>query len=180
MTPPFHIRRLGPADAEDYRTIRLKALETAPEAFGSVHAVEAARPLADFAERLAGSAVFGAYAGSRIVGMAGFKQETGPRDRHKGFVWGFFVEPETRGQGVGGALMKALIACASGVVEQLTLAVVATNGAAIALYRKYGFETYGVEPRALKGPEGYADEVLMVRFLGNDPSAASRSGPDGR
>jgi ribosomal protein S18 acetylase RimI-like enzyme len=39
------------------------------------------------------------------------------------------------------------------------------NTAALALYRELGFEVYGVEPRALKGASGYADEVLMVRFL---------------
>jgi ribosomal protein S18 acetylase RimI-like enzyme len=165
LIPPVHIRRLGPADSGDYRTIRLKALETAPEAFGSVHAVEAARPLSDFAERLESSVVFGAYTAGDIVGMAGLKQETGPRDSHKGFVWGFYVEPDMRGQGVGAALMEALIACASDLVEQLTLAVVSTNEAAIALYEKFGFKPYGVEPRALKGPDGYCDEVLMVRFL---------------
>ncbi|MCL6470330.1 MAG: GNAT family N-acetyltransferase, partial [Ralstonia sp.] len=39
------------------------------------------------------------------------------------------------------------------------------NDAALALYERCGFETYGVEPRALKSTTGYADEVLMVRFL---------------
>jgi len=179
VSPSFTIRRLDPADAEDFRAIRLKALLTAAEAFGSAHAVEAAGPLADFADRLASTAVFGAYRGGRIVGTAGFKQEAGPRDSHKGFVWGFFVEPEARGQGVGAALMEALMAHAASVVEQLTLAVVSSNAAAIALYEKCGFRSYGVEPRALKGAEGYADEVLMVRFLG-EPSAGSRSEPAGR
>lgn len=179
--PPVQIRRLGPSDAEDYRTIRLRALETSPEAFGSVHAVEAARPLADFAERLTTSAVFGAYAGGPIVGMAGFKQETGPRDRHKGFIWGVGLRGAGGAwAGRGAALMEAVIASARDAVEQLTLAVVTSNQAAIAPYEKFGFETYGVEPRALKGAEGYADEVLMVRFLDDEPSAVSRSGPAGR
>jgi hypothetical protein len=33
------------------------------------------------------------------------------------------------------------------------------------LYAQCGFTAYGVEPRALKSAQGYADEVLMVRFL---------------
>jgi ribosomal protein S18 acetylase RimI-like enzyme len=51
------------------------------------------------------------------------------------------------------------------LVQQLTLSVVQGNDAALALYKRCGFETYGVEPRALKSTTGYADEVLMVRFL---------------
>lgn len=47
------------------------------------------------------------------------------------------------------------------MVEQLTLAVVRQNHAAIALYQQAGFVTYGIEPRALKTEAGYADEVLM-------------------
>ena len=37
--------------------------------------------------------------------------------------------------------------------------------AAIALYERFGFRRYGVEPRALKSAAGYANEVLMVLFL---------------
>jgi ribosomal protein S18 acetylase RimI-like enzyme len=70
-----------------------------------------------------------------------------------------------RGQGIGSALLDALIAYAVGVVEQLQLAVVDTNLSAIRLYEKHGFEVYGREMRALKTAAGYADEVLMVRFL---------------
>jgi ribosomal protein S18 acetylase RimI-like enzyme len=160
--PPVEIRRLAIGDAANYRAIRLDALQKEPDAFGSVHAVEAARPLADFAERLTACMVFGAYAGGRIVGVAGFKPETGPKDRHKGFVFGFYVDPDWRGRGIGSKLMQALITCARDHVEQLTLAVVQGNEAALSLYRKVGFEAYGVEPRALKSDHGYSDEVLMA------------------
>jgi len=47
-------------------------------------------------------------------------------------------------------------------VEQLTLAVVEGNAAALALYRKLGFAAYGVEPRALKTETGCRNEVLMA------------------
>lgn len=159
------IRQLTPADAADYRAIRLAALQAEPEAFGSTYAAEAGLALQDFADRLATSVVLGAYDGTCIVGMAGFKAQTGARFAHKGFVWGFYVAPQTRGCGVGAALMHGIVAAATGRVEQLTLSVVRTNTAALALYERCGFTTYGVEPRALKSAQGYADEVLMVRFL---------------
>ncbi|MBR1219298.1 GNAT family N-acetyltransferase [Bradyrhizobium sp. U87765 SZCCT0131] len=162
---PAVIRRLVAADAQDYRTIRLAALARDPDAFGSVYDIEVARPLSAFAERLASSTVFGAFLGERIVGMAGFKTESGPKDCHKAFVWGLYVRPSARGQGVAAALMAALIAEARLSVEQLTLAVVEGNAAAIALYRRFGFAAYGVEPRALKTETGYRNEVLMARVL---------------
>jgi ribosomal protein S18 acetylase RimI-like enzyme len=161
----FQIRRLAAADAADYRAIRLAALKGDALAFGSTYEAEAGRPLTHFAERLATSAVHAAYGEAGVLGMAGFKRQAGARDRHKGFVWGTYVRPEMRRQGVARALMEAVVGEASTVVEQLTLCVVQDNAAALALYRELGFEVYGVEPRALKGAGGYADEVLMVRFL---------------
>lgn len=159
------LRQLAPADAADYRAIRLTALKDSPEAFGSTYEAEAGLSMEAFAERLATTTVLGAYDGARIVGMVGFKQQTITKLAHKGFVWGFYVAHEARGRGVGTALVDGIVAAATGVVEQLTLSVVHGNAAALALYERCGFETYGVEPRALKSAGGYADETLMVRFL---------------
>lgn len=159
------IRRLDVADAADYRAIRLAALQGDAEAFGSTYEAEAGRPLSAFAERLASSVVFGAYVDGEVVGMAGFKQREGSRECHKAFVWGTYVRPDMRRQGVAEALIEALLRSAAQLVEQLTLCVVKDNAAAIALYRKFGFEVYGSEPRALKSAAGYADEVLMARLL---------------
>jgi ribosomal protein S18 acetylase RimI-like enzyme len=164
-TAPFEVRRLEVSDVEDYRTIRLAALAGAPDSFGSVYEVERDRPLAEFSARLATSTIFGAFAGGQIIGMAGFKQETGLKDQHKGFVWGAYVQQQARGQGIGAALVAAVVEYARDVVEQLTLTVVQGNDAALALYQKYEFQPYGEEPRALKTAAGYADEVLMWRRL---------------
>jgi ribosomal protein S18 acetylase RimI-like enzyme len=140
-------------------------LKTAPDAFGSVHAIEASKTIEQHAERLTASLVFGAYDSERIVGMVGLKSEEGPRNSHKGFMWGFYVEPEFRKHGIGSALMSALLSAARSVVEQVTLSVTAENATAIALYERFGFRRYGIEPRALKTPAGYSDEILMVLFL---------------
>jgi ribosomal protein S18 acetylase RimI-like enzyme len=158
------IRRLTGADAADYRAIRLAALSQDAAAFGSTYEAEAPRPLSDFAARLESAAVFAAYADRQIVGMAGFKRCTGAREAHKAFLWGTFVEPAWRRRGTGRALLAALLAAAGAEVEQLTLTVVQDNAAAIALYREFGFQVYGTEPRALKSAHGYSDEVLMVRL----------------
>lgn len=165
MTDSFRIARLRPSDAEAFRTIRLAALKTTPEAFGSTYEIEAARPVSAFADGLSASVVFGAFVDQRIVGMAGLKQEAGPKISHKAVIWGFYVEPDWQGRGAGSALLAALIEMARDVVEQLTLTVVEGNDAAIALYTKFGFAAYGVEPRALKTSAGYINEVLMALRL---------------
>ena len=159
------IRRLGVDDAEAYRAIRLHGLKTVPEAFGSTYDIESARALSEFADRLEATAIFGAFMGGEIIGMVGFWQSNGPRERHKGRIFGTYVRPEFRGSGAGRALMGAVLAHAAAIVEQVTLFVVEDNADAIALNRRVGFTVFGVEPRALKFGTRYQDEYLMIRYL---------------
>ena len=61
-----------------------------------------------FAERLRDAVAFGAYIDGEIIGLSVFKQEDGPKDAHKAHLSGVFVEPEQRGRGVAGMLLRAL------------------------------------------------------------------------
>ncbi|HKB49055.1 MAG TPA: GNAT family N-acetyltransferase, partial [Ktedonobacterales bacterium] len=112
--------------------------------------------------------ILGAFAGERnneLVGMVGFKRESGAKNRHRGYIWGMYTAPEARGQGIGRALIEAALAHARTLpgLEQVNLSVVTSNAAARALYRSLGFEVYGLERRALKLPNGtYLDEEHMV------------------
>ncbi|EJC7765060.1 GNAT family N-acetyltransferase, partial [Escherichia coli] len=103
------IRRLGAADVQDFREIRLSALKKAPEMFGSVYEHEEKKPMEAFAERLRDAVAFGAYIDGEIIGLSVFKQEDGPKDAHKAHLSGVFVEPEQRGRGVAGMLLRAVI-----------------------------------------------------------------------
>ena len=165
------VRRLAAADVEDFRTIRLAALQGAPDAFGSTFEREVRRPMAAFGERLAASIVFAAYAGAEIVGMAGLMPESGHKERHKGFFWGLYVRPEARRVGAASAIVETMLASTPDRMEQITLSVVSGNTAAQAFYEKFGFTVYGVEPRSMKTGSRYLDEVLMVRFLTPSTSA---------
>jgi ribosomal protein S18 acetylase RimI-like enzyme len=167
--PEFSIRHPTPADAADYRAIRLAALQNAPEAFGSTYESEAARPMPGWEERLQTQGAFAAYLDGKIVGMARFVQDSGSaKERHKGSVYAMYVAPEARGRGIGSALIEAVIAYACGVVEQLRLGVVDTNIGAIRLYQRHRFEIYGTEMRALKTDTGYSNELLMALRLAKD------------
>lgn len=170
------LRRLLPGDAVPYRTIRLLALETEPDSFGSTHAVEAERPLQLFADRLATAAVFAAFVGNQVVGMGGFNRDAGPQEGHKGHVWGVFVHPDHRRRGIARALMDAILAHADKTVEMVTLSV-SRGKPAIALYEALGFATYGILPRSLRRPDRDVDEVMMVRVPTTHPGTDSAAIP---
>lgn len=159
------IRLLTPADAALYRPVRLEALTTNPEAFGSSFEHEQDKPLAWFEERLAISDVFGAFIADELVGTAGFRREDGAKTAHKGVLWGMYVRPQARKSGTGRLLVDAVAAHAAQRVEQLHLVVVSENEAALRLYTAAGFAEYGRGLKALKVGDRYYDEILMALFF---------------
>jgi len=110
--------------------------------------------------------VEGLAATSVLRGMAGLYVSDSAKQRHKGVLWGMFVQPEARGTGLASALVARVLEHAKRTVEEVRLTVVATNTTAIRLYERAGFEQYGLERRALKVKDSYHDEVLMALALG--------------
>ena len=159
------VRRFRKGDGENCRLIRLEALRHAPDAFGSTYEKEAERDVAQFEDRVMSGCIFGAFSAERIVGMAGFNQQSGEKFRHKGVLWGMYVTPEFRNAGIGEDLVTAVLDHAKDLVDLVTLSVVTENASALALYSKMGFQTYGLESRALKIKDSYLSETLMVRNL---------------
>jgi ribosomal protein S18 acetylase RimI-like enzyme len=173
----FEMRRLLAADAEIYRDLRLTALRDSPDAFSSTYEAEKDRPLDAFASRLHESHVVGAFAGPRLVGMAGFYIQPGPKHAHKGMLWGMYVRPRYRGAGLGRRLVDAIIEHARERVELLQLFVVSDNLAARRLYQSLGFVEYGIERHATKYRGEYHDDVLMALPLMVDSAAAASPAP---
>lgn len=173
-------RILQSEDAEEYRRLRLEALEGDPRAFSSSVEEHQALSMEEVKRRLGPIAestfVVGTFDGGRLVGTAGFYRETGPKTRHKGHVWGVYVTPSLRGKGVGRSMMKMLLERASGIagIEQILISVTRTQTEAVGLYRSMGFQTFGCEPRALKVAGQYVDEEYMVLFLPGRCTAKSK------
>jgi ribosomal protein S18 acetylase RimI-like enzyme len=159
---------MDPSEGAAYREIRLEALRLNPEAFGSTFEAEIARPLEHFSGRVTNCAVFGAFRGEEIFGMAGFLGREGAKDAHKGYLWGMYVRSDARNAGVGRKLAEAVIAYAREHVEILQLDVVSENDTARRLYTNLGFVEYGIERKALKQHGRYYDEVLMAKDLTAD------------
>src|SRR2546425_473030 len=169
--PAIVIRLLTPTDADAYLRVRLSQVELEPNAFAESPIEVRGKTAAATAERLAAprdvSFIVGAFADGEIVATAGYFRRMEMKTRHKGRVWGVFVSPAFRGQGLGRAVMNKLIAEARTIdgLEQIDLSVAHTQPAARKLYESLGFVVYGREPHALKTGGHYVDDDLMVLSL---------------
>jgi ribosomal protein S18 acetylase RimI-like enzyme len=161
----WQVRKLVVGDVAALRDLRLEALQTYPDAFGSTYEIEMSRPLSYFVERLEKNVILGGFDHGELVGMVGFYQMTGPKDRHKGVIWGMYVKSRLQGNGLGSTLLDSVIQLGKMQVEQIQLTVVITNQRAVRFYEASGFRGYGIERDALKSGESYFDELLMVRLL---------------
>lgn len=175
----MNVRVLNEADATQFRRLRRQRLEQDPRAFSESPAEHDSIPMETMAAGLrhtsGGYFVIGAFSEEgRLVGMAGFSRNARIKLRHKGIIWGVFVEPQWRGKGAGRAVLEALIrrARAEPGLEQIVLSVAARQNAARHLYESLGFEVFGHERHALKIDGEYVDEDHMVLALKRDQPMA--------
>ena len=99
-----------------------------------------------------------AEAGGRIVGY-GNVEDTGYLDH-------LFVRWDCQGQGIGTALLEAVLDLADNwlMLRRVELEVYADNGGAIRLYQRLGVETEGCKREAAVKAGAYVDTLVMARL----------------
>lgn len=168
-----YIRQLEPADQKLFFQLRMEALETHPESFGSTQDEFAAQSEEDRQRQLSGmedSFVLGAFLGENLVGVLGFFRRKGEKLRHKGVIWGVYVLPAARRKGIARALLLESLQRSRSMkgLDAILLTVVSSNHSAKSLYQSMGFTTYGQERAALRigsEPTNLIDEDLMELVL---------------
>ena len=102
--------------------------------------------------------VFVALSDEKVIGFGGVQTVL-----DEAYITNIAVEKEFRRQGVGEALLKAIInSCADH--SFVTLEVRVSNSAAIKLYEKQGFVSQGIRKKFYSHPT--EDASIMTLFLG--------------
>jgi putative acetyltransferase len=163
-TPAIAIRRVEGRDAE-----ALQALYSSPRAMAGT--LQLPFPSVDLwrkrlAEWAADDYMLVAEVDGDVVGNAGLhSMGRSARRRHVGYI-GMAVRDDWQGKGVGTALMAAIVDLADNWLgyRRLELTVYTDNGAAVALYRKFGFELEGtLRDYSYRNGE-YVDAYTMARL----------------
>ncbi|EPD49695.1 GNAT family N-acetyltransferase [Paenisporosarcina sp. FSL H8-0542] len=163
----MEIRKLTGEDAFKYWELRLEALQQDPDAFATTYedAIARKNPVERVANNLeaVGSSTLGAFIDNELVGVMTVSGEGASKLRHRVNLLAVYVTPRVRGKQIGKVLLEATIDHAKTWqgVEKMNLTVVSSNGAAIRLYEKVGFKTFGQEHHAMKSDNRYVDELYM-------------------
>ena len=113
------------------------------------------------------TAMIAAFINGQLVANVGLSK-VAPREKylHRTEL-GISIIKDYWGLGLGTAMMQAAIAAAKAMgYEQLELEVVTENLRVVALYQRFGFETFGVREHSFKFRDGsYCSEYLMMKML---------------
>jgi len=109
--------------------------------------------------------VYYAVLNGRVVGWCDIFPYSNPRLCHRGGL-GMGLLPEFRGRGLGSKLLLSTLDHAKRFgLEKVELNVYTSNAAAIALYKKFGFEEEGLIKKYRKLDGHYFDCLAMAKFI---------------
>lgn len=177
--------RLVPGDAERYTRLRIRMLQVSPWAFASSLEDDLSLDVEHVAKMLAEdyNAILGMEAtnaslivnespvGSRLrnelAASAGIVRPHQRKFWHRAKLWGVFVEPSHRREGLGRAVVASAIELARtwGGIDYVDLGVSENAPDAQRLYEQLGFRAWGREPESLQHDGRRYDEIFMTLRL---------------
>ena len=159
------VKTLPPKRWREAREIRLRALKTVPEAFGSSYAEEKELSGAEWQKRMKGTLF--ALVDNRAVGTVTYYFNNRVKTKHIAHIVGVFVDSGFRGRGIGKELLvKALeLIRKKKRIVKIQLMVNPKQKAALALYKSLGFVAVGKMKKEIKVGKEFYDELFMERLL---------------
>lgn len=163
------IREAVLSDVEQYRELRLNALQDSPTAFSGDYFVSLSQPMSFWENRLRVDdygTIFFAEHDRHLIGMTAIRQRESPKTKHSADILSVYVRPEWRGLHIAEGILES---CAEWAkirrVVILKLGVMAANTSAVRLYERCGFKIYGTEPWDIFYDGKYYDLHLMSRNI---------------
>jgi GNAT superfamily N-acetyltransferase len=159
-------RALFPTDLALYKRLRLTALQTDPDAFGSNYAREVEFDDPTWLSRMSGfegriGVIFVDDVDGHATGIVGIGFSGRPDDTQ---LWGMWVAPGSRRTGAAQRLVEAAIQWSREQhARTITLWVVRSNDVAVALYKRNQFAATGDVETLPTNP--CVDELAMQRVL---------------
>lgn len=163
------IREAVLSDVQQFRDLRLHALQDSPTAFSGDYFVSLNQPMSFWENRLRFDdygMIFFAEHDKQLIGMTGVRQRESPKTKHSADILSVYVRPEWRGLRIAECILDT---CAEWAkvrsVVILKLGVMADNTSAVRLYERCGFKIYGTEPWDIFYDGKYYDLHLMSREI---------------
>ena len=159
------IQVLPPQSWKVYKTIRLEALKSDPQAFGSSYKKESVFSNEKWQERLADQTVcvLVAKENETPVGMIGYHLKNNRENAH---LWGMFVTSAYRGKGVGKQLLQKIIEIAKEKqsVKDISLDVNPDQISAVQLYISLGFQESGTRQYLMGDGAEHALTTMVMKI----------------
>lgn len=165
------VRQLNLSDWQNYKNIRLEALQNDPQAFGGSYAEESQRIDKEWQDRL--QKVIGENSKSLLVAAENGKGDLvgtiGAFEKLDG-VWrinAVYVKPAYRGKGLSAKLLKQItdLISSRNNSKELELTVNIKQEAAVRLYQSSGFKIVGIEKGHVMGDGQSYDSYMMKKEL---------------
>jgi len=166
----IEFRKLQRKESNSYRELRLECLKMFPENFGSNYQDEKEKDKLFFQPYIENSStdnsLIGGFDNEKLIAICGFHRYEAEKTKHRGTIIQVYVNPEYQGKNIGLDILKSTLnkAFQKDGIEQIELGVVTTNGGAEKIYKKIGFNEYGVQKNYLKIGNKYFDHKMMVIY----------------
>lgn len=167
------IRIMNSQDLNQFYDLRYMALEISPHSYGNHLEIWQKSSKEGVLSMLQDSAsdsdnyILGSFQEQQLTGMLGLIRERKLNVAHKGTLWGFFVSPEYRNQGVGTQLVKEGLNLAQRMkdLNHLRLIVTEIDEIAKKIFEAQGFQSYGIEEAGLKSQGCFYNQIFMSKKL---------------
>jgi ribosomal protein S18 acetylase RimI-like enzyme len=163
------IKLLLPENAQKYKALRIKSLDTDPVSYLSVYENEKNISTNEIKYRLQYAIqppVFGYYGyflQDKLVAVAQIANSDFYKKRHLAFLYNVYTDPQLRKQGIATKLINTLThkVRALNQYEYIHLWVNSENKNAISFYKKLGFTKISSVPKSVKEKNGsYQNELI--------------------